>query len=210
MTEVEKVKPVRLPALNSGDLVILLDIEGGAEFRLDDKKLTRTDTPSPKQLKAAEKAKREADSKANGQAHKDRIVEAVAAVKGGMGYGAAATQFKVGRKEILANLPKTKPAKVAKKKDADAKPRTSRKAKDIAIELVARKLGDKYFLFAKNEVEFSSRTTKSSQFDTLDEAEAVAAKLNVKYGFVTPMDALIDNAKETGSITMNEYYEAFV
>ena len=81
-------------------IVILLDIEGGAEFRLDDKKLTRTDTPSPKQLKAAEKAKREADSKANAQAHKDRIVEAVAAVKGGMGYGAAATQFKVGRKKM--------------------------------------------------------------------------------------------------------------
>jgi hypothetical protein len=211
-TEVQTVKEKRLPALHSGDLVILLDIEGGAEFSLDNMTLTRTATPSPTQLMAAKTAKREADSKANAQAHKDRIVEAVAAVKDGMALNDAATQFKVGRKEISSQLPKVTPVPkvkaVAKKKEATAKPKTPRKAKEIAVELVARRLGDKFFLFAKNEVEFSPRTTKSSQFDYLDEAEAVAAKLNTTYGFVTPMDALVDKAKTEGSITMNEYYEA--
>lgn len=115
---VEKIK-VAKKHLAIGDLVILDDIEGGAEFRYDGgKKLTRTDTPSPSQLKHAEKVRREEESKANAKAHKDRIVEAVAAVKDGMAINDAAKQFKVGRKEVSSKLPKVKKAKKAKEAPA--------------------------------------------------------------------------------------------
>jgi len=117
-TAVEKI-PVVKKHLAISELVILDDIEGGAEFRYDGgKKLTRTDTPSPSQLKHAEKVRREEESKANAKAHKDRIVEAVAAVKDGMAINDAAKTFKVGRKEVSSKLPKVKKTKKAKEAPA--------------------------------------------------------------------------------------------
>jgi hypothetical protein len=119
-TAVEKIQVVK-KHLAIGELVILDDIEGGAEYRYDGgKKLTRTDTPSPSQLKQAEKVRREEESKANAKAHKDRIVEAVAAVKDGMAVNDAAKKFKVGRKEASSKLPKVKKAKKAKEAPAPA------------------------------------------------------------------------------------------
>jgi hypothetical protein len=188
--EVEKLpKAEKLMHIASGQLVILDDVEGGAEFSYEDKKLTRTDTPSPMQLKAAEKAKREADSKANTQAHKDRIVEAVAAVKGGLNLNDAATQFKVGRKEISSKLPKVTPIPkvkaVAKKKEATAapKPQAAKRHRGRTVPYITHVLGGKFFVFDKGEVEFSSRTVRSVEYNTLEEAQTNAKALNIQHGF---------------------------
>jgi hypothetical protein len=103
--------------------------------------------------------------------------------------------------------------------------RTSNHNTNGAVELVAKKLGDKFFLFAKNEVEISIRTAKSSQYDTLAEAEEAATKLNAKYGFIeapasseelaqagfiptNDLEALANHAKDGGTITTNDYYAA--
>jgi hypothetical protein len=92
-----------------------------------------------------------------------------------------------------------------------AKARPVKAKKTTAVELIVRELGGKFFLFAKNGTDSADHTitgAKSSEYDTKAEAEAVALKLNIKYGFATPMDGLVFKAKTEGSITTNDYYDA--
>jgi hypothetical protein len=193
--EVEKIKPVKLTVLKAGTLYILDDVEGGAEVLYEKGILTRTTTPSPAQLKAAEKVRREEEKKANTKAHGDRLVEAVAAVKGGLDLNDAATQFKVGRKEISSKLPKVTPVPkvkaVAKKKEATAapkaeatpKPQAAKRHRGRTVPYITHVLGGKFFVFDKGEVEFSSRTVRSVEYNTLEEARANAKALNIQHGF---------------------------
>jgi hypothetical protein len=44
-------------------------------------------------------------------------------------------------------------------------------------------LGGKFFVFDKGEVEFSSRTVRSVEYNTLEEAQTNAKALNIQHGF---------------------------
>jgi len=161
VTAAEKIPDVR-KHLAVNELVILDDIEGGAEFRYDGGgKITRTDTPSK-----AEAAKVAADEKKKQDAatKKKEKEEKAAAKKKEKEEIAAAAKARAGR-------PKTNG-----KRGHKAATKTTRP-------FIAHKLGDKFFVFEKGEVEISIRTAKSSQFDTLADAVVCANGLNQKYGF---------------------------
>src|ERR1035438_10491373 len=181
-TAVEKL-PVVKKHLAIGELVILDDIEGGAEVRYDgNKKLTRTDTPSK-----AEAARLAQDEKDVASARRKR--EAAAAKK------EAAAKAKANKKEaddaekakamedkrLIAAAKKEATALQAKNK-ANGK-RGHKAATKPTRPFIAQKLGEKFFVFDKGEVEISIRTAKSSQFDTLADAVVCANGLNQKYGF---------------------------
>jgi hypothetical protein len=175
VTAVEKIK-VAKKHLAIGDLVILDDIEGGAEFRYDGgKKLTRTDTPSKAEavkLAAGEKKKQDKAAKLAADEKKKRD----AATKKKEKEEKAAAKKK--EKEEIAAAAKA----CAERPKANGK-RGHKAATKPTRPFIAQKLGDKFFVFEKGEVEISIRTPKSSQFDTLADAVVCANGLNQKYGF---------------------------
>lgn len=161
--EVQKVKEKSV-YINTGDLVVLLDIEGGAEHRYDGgKKLTRTNTPSK-----AEAARLAQDERDVASARRKR-------------EAAVAKKAKAMEDKRLIAAAKKEAALQAKKK-ANGK-RGHKAATKTTRPFIAHKLGDKFFVFEKGEVEISIRTAKSSQFDTLADAVVCANGLNQKYGF---------------------------
>jgi hypothetical protein len=174
-TAVEIVKTKTLH-LSVGVLVILDDIEGGAEFRYDGgEKLTRTDTPSK-----AEAAKLVADEKKK----QDKAAKLAADEKKKQD---AATKKKE-KKEKAAAKKKEKEEIAAAAKACAGRPKANGKRRHKAATkptrpFIAQKLGDKFFVFEKGEVEISIRTAKSSQFDTRADAVVCANGLNQKYGF---------------------------
>jgi hypothetical protein len=174
---VEKIK-VAKKHLVIGDLVILDDIEGGAEFRYDGgKKLTRTDTPSK-----AEAVKLAADEKKK----QDKAAKLAADEKKKQD---AATKKKE-KEEKAAAKKKEKEEIAAAAKACAGRPKANGKRGHKAATkptrpFIAHKLGDKFFVFEKGEVEISIRKAKSSQFDTMAEAVVCANMLNQKYGIET-------------------------
>ncbi|MBZ5613395.1 MAG: hypothetical protein LAO23_05250 [Acidobacteriia bacterium] len=164
VTAVEKIK-ITKKHLAIGDLVILDDIEGGAEVRYDgNKKLTRTDT-----LSKAEAAKLAQDERNVASAKKKR-------------EAAVAKKAKAMEDKRLIAAAKKEAAALQAKKKANGK-RGHKAATKPTRPFIAQKLGDKFFVFEKGEVEISIRTAKSSQFDTLADAVVCANGLNQKYGF---------------------------
>lgn len=176
VTAVEKI-PVVKKHLAIGELVILDDIEGGAEFRYDGgKKLTRTNTPSK-----AEAAKLAQDEKDVASAKKKREA-AAAKAKANKKEAAVAKKAKAMEDKRLIAAAKKETAALQAKKKANGK-RGHKAATKTTRPFIAQKLGDKFFVFEKGEVEISIRTAKSSQFDTLADAVVCANGLNQKYGF---------------------------
>jgi len=180
--EVQKVKE-KIVYLNTGDLVVLLDIEGGAECRYDGgKKLTRTNTPSKAgaaRLAQDEKDVASARRKREAAAAKK---EAAAKAKANKREAAVAKKEKAMEDKRLIAAAKKEAAALQAKKKANRK-RGHKAATKTIRPFIAQKLGDKFFVFEKGEVETSIRTAKSSQFDTLADAVVCANGLNQKYGF---------------------------
>lgn len=182
--EVEKIKSRKLLALVAGT-IYLLDVEGGAEYLYEGgEKFSRVcGVPSKAEAKkfaddekevGRERRKREAEEKSN--AAKAEREAASAKKKADKAAAAIAEAAKVAANKAEAAV--------------TPKPKTRTKRTVTAVELVAKQLGDKFFTFAKNEVEFAVRTAKSSQFDSLAEAEASALKINLKHGFATQAAAV--------------------
>ena len=182
-TEVEKVKTAKVPVLNTGDLVVLLDIEGGAEFRYDGGGiLTRTDTSSK-----AEAARLAQDEKDVASARRKREAaaakkEAAAKAKANKKEAAVAKKAKAMEDKRLIAAAKKEAAALQAKKKANGK-RGHKAATKPTRPFIAQKLGEKFFVFDKGEVEISIRTAKSSQFGPLADAVVCANGLNQKYGF---------------------------
>jgi hypothetical protein len=181
-TAVEKI-PVVKKHLAIGELVILDDIEGGAEVRYDgNKKLTRTDTPSKAEAaKLAQDEKDVASSKKKREAAAAKK-EAAAKAKADKKEAAVAKKAKAMEDKRLIAAAKKEAAALQAKKKANGK-RGHKAATKTTRPFIAQKLGDKFFVFEKGEVEISIRTAKSSQFDTLADAVVCANGLNQKYGF---------------------------
>lgn len=141
-------------------------------------------------------AQRKATAKAAKKAAKDAVKKATAALE------AEAAKLEAEKEKPLPQTVNKKDAvngdkkkiAAAKEKAASTPKKRRKTAKDFAVELVAKKLGDKFFLFAKNEVEFSPRTTKSSHFDTMEEADNKAIELNRKYFATVPSAPVADAA----------------
>lgn len=184
--EVQKVKAPKPNEVSVNDTIWLMDIDGGSEYRYNGMKpdgtpaFERTTTPS-----RVDEAKFALDEKEVAKARRKREADEASAAK-----KAAAKEAKRLADEVKAAAKKAEAEKVAAAKtEAAAQPKKrggkrATKYSDVAVEVVARKLGDKFFLFAKNEVEFSSRTVRGSHFDTMEAADNAAIRINIKGGFV--------------------------
>jgi hypothetical protein len=181
---IEKLpKAPKVLALEAGTLVILLDIDGGSEFLYEgDGKITRTETPSVNDARkfaldekevARAARKREADAKIKADREAAKEERRIASEKKRADKAAQAAADKA---KIAANK--------AEAASAPKKPRSKRTV--TAVESIVRELGGKFFLFAKDEAghSISGASKRSSGFDTKAEAEALALKLNINYGFI--------------------------
>jgi hypothetical protein len=144
----------------------------------------------------------EAQRKATAKAAKKAAEEAVKKVADALEAKAAKLEAKKD-KPLPKTVSKKQAVKEDKKKIAAAKEKAAKtpkkhrtsKVNKFAVEEMAHVLGGKFFIFAKNEVEFSPRTTRSmTEYDTKEACEAAILARGIKHGLVETSPVLVEVA----------------